>query len=108
MANIDLQPVSLPPRAGGVLGKVSGRAVPAGEALPGEKPFGQVLTDVLSTTNDLAIQSNQKNQEFLTGQSRNVHETMIAMEKAGIAFRFVAQVRNKAIEAYREIIRMQM
>jgi flagellar hook-basal body complex protein FliE len=43
-----------------------------------------------------------------TGESVNLHELMIAMEKADISLRLMVQVRNKAIDAYHEIMRMQV
>ena len=44
----------------------------------------------------------------MVGKSKNIHETMIALNKADIAFRMTLQVRNKLVEAYQEIIRMQV
>jgi flagellar hook-basal body complex protein FliE len=43
-----------------------------------------------------------------TGGNVDLHEMMIAMEKADISLRFLVQVRNKAIDAYQEIMRMQV
>jgi flagellar hook-basal body complex protein FliE len=43
-----------------------------------------------------------------TGESVNMHDLMIAMEKADISLRLMVQVRNKAIDAYQEIMRMQI
>jgi len=45
---------------------------------------------------------------LIAGESKNLHETMIAMEKADISFRLMMGVRNKIIEAYQEIMRMQV
>ncbi len=70
--------------------------------------FGDLLKSALSETNRLQAESDLKSRALLAGESRNIHETMVAMEKAGIAFRFVNQVRNRAVEAYREILRMQL
>ena len=43
-----------------------------------------------------------------SGQHANIHETMIAMEKASISFRMLTKVQNKVVEAYKEIMRMQL
>ena len=43
-----------------------------------------------------------------TGRSHNIHETMIALDKADVSFRMLTKVRNKAVEAYQEIMRMQI
>jgi flagellar hook-basal body complex protein FliE len=45
---------------------------------------------------------------LLTGQSTNLHETMIALQKADVSFQLMLQVRNKIVGAYEEIRRMQL
>src|SRR3989442_2026740 len=50
--------------------------------------------------------SDLKMQQLATGQNTNIHETMIASEKADIALRMMVQVRNKMIEAYQEMMRI--
>ncbi|MEK6730065.1 MAG: flagellar hook-basal body complex protein FliE, partial [Planctomycetota bacterium] len=45
---------------------------------------------------------------FATGKVENVHEVMIAMSKAEISFKFMMEARNKLIETYKEVMRMQM
>ena len=54
------------------------------------------------------VEANQKSLEMLAGESKNIHEVMISLEKADISFRFLNQVRNKAVDAYTEIFRMQI
>lgn len=51
---------------------------------------------------DLAINA------LATGDSQNVHEAMLAVSKADLAFRMTMQVRNKIVEAYQEVMRMQV
>ena len=46
--------------------------------------------------------------QFLTGEIENVHDVMIAVEKAGISFEMLMEIRNKMIEAYHELMRMQV
>jgi flagellar hook-basal body complex protein FliE len=45
--------------------------------------------------------------DLATGKSQDIHNTMIAVEKAGVAFELMAQVRNKVLTAYEEVMRMQ-
>ena len=45
--------------------------------------------------------------EFAVGRRHDLHEVMIATEKAGISFRFLVQIRDKLLEAYQEVMRMQ-
>ncbi len=68
--------------------------------------FKEVLTRSIEELNRLSEEANQKVQEMLMGEGE-IHEAMIAMEKAGISLRLMLQVRNKMIAAYEEIMRMQ-
>ncbi len=47
-------------------------------------------------------------QKFLTGENEELHTTVLAAQKAEIAFDLGLQVRNKVVSAYQEIMRMQM
>ncbi len=98
------------------LPQIAGGATP-GNKLPslsgpggGEKSgaFANMLTDMLSSTNDQMNSAEAQSKAMLAGENKNIHEVMIALEKANISFRFLTQVRNKAIEAYQEVFRMQL
>lgn len=67
---------------------------------------GKFFKELVGKVNDISQQSDQSVQKLVTGENRNLHETMIAVEKASISFLFMSQVRNKALEAYQEIMRM--
>ena len=58
--------------------------------------------------NDLQTQSDKSIQGLASGENKNLHEVMISMEKASISFQFMSSVRNKALEAYQEVMRMQV
>ena len=73
-----------------------------------EQSFATTLKDAINSVNVAQKDSDRKIQELATGKSQNIHETMIATEKADIALRLMVQVRNKVIEAYQEIMRMQV
>ncbi len=68
--------------------------------------FKKALGRSVEELNRLSDEANQKVQEMLLGET-DIHEAMIAMEKAGISLRLMLQVRNKIIAAYEEIMRMQ-
>jgi flagellar hook-basal body complex protein FliE len=70
--------------------------------------FTQVFGDLVGKVNDLQTKADKAVEMLATGESKNLHEVMIAMEKSSISFQFLSQVRNKAIEAYHEIMRMQV
>lgn len=67
---------------------------------------GKFFKELVGKVNDLSQQSDQAVQKLATGENRNLHETMIAVEKASVSFLFMSQVRNKALEAYQEVMRM--
>lgn len=76
---------------------------------PGEvKSFGEFLQDSISKVNNLQVEANTAMEKLASGESQNLHETLLAVENADIAFRTMNQVRSKVIDAYREIMRMQI
>ncbi len=78
-------------------------------AAPGTtKTFGEFLQDSISQVNNLQVEANTAMEKLASGESQNLHETLLAVEKADIAFRTMNQVRTKVIDAYREIMRMQI
>ena len=68
--------------------------------------FGKLMEEMVGQVNNLQQNADQSIQSLATGQSKGLHETMLAVEKASISFQFLTQVRNKAVEAYQEIMRM--
>ena len=72
-----------------------------------EGSFSQWLAHSLTEVNQLEEVSDAASQKLITGQSNDIHGTMIAIQKAGIALDLVMEVRNKVIAAYDEIKRMQ-
>ncbi|WP_310598953.1 flagellar hook-basal body complex protein FliE [Desulfobulbus sp.] len=70
--------------------------------------FGDILGAMVENTSQQQQKADLAIQQLHNGGERNLHEAMIAMEKADISLRFAVQVRNKAIDAYQEIMRMQV
>jgi flagellar hook-basal body complex protein FliE len=69
--------------------------------------FGNMLARSLEEVNRLQITADEAIEDLEAGKQKNIHETMIAMEKADVAFQLLMQVRNKIISAYETIMRMQ-
>jgi flagellar hook-basal body complex protein FliE len=69
--------------------------------------FQKILNDSIGEVDRLTKEADQSLQEMALGKV-DIHEAMIAIEKANIAFRLMVQVRNKMIGAYEEIMRMQV
>lgn len=69
--------------------------------------FGDMLTDALKSVNDLQKESGDKKKAFEMGDSNvTLAEVMIASSKSGIALDATVQIRNKFVEAYKEIMSM--
>jgi flagellar hook-basal body complex protein FliE len=74
----------------------------------GTKSFGEFLSDSISKVNGLQQDANVAMERLASGDSKNLHETLLSVERADIAFRQMNQVRMKVIDAYREIMKMQV
>lgn len=74
---------------------------------PAATPFADTLKDSLIKVNDLQKEKSAMITSFASGEQQNVHELMISLQKAGLAMSMTAAVRNKAMEAYKELARMQ-
>ena len=75
---------------------------------PGQASFGQVLKDSLAQVNHLQHEADGAIQQLATGGTATLHDTMLTIEKAELSFRLMMQVRNKIVEAYQEVLRMQV
>ena len=92
-------------QSGAIEAKVS-RSLAKPAAAPGEG-FGAKLMDSLKTVNDMQNQKSDMVESFASGQTQNVHELMINLQKAGLAMQMTTAVRGKVIEAYRELVKIQ-
>jgi flagellar hook-basal body complex protein FliE len=70
--------------------------------------FADMLGAAVRQVNGLQKAAEAKNIEMITGQIEDLSEVTIAAEKAMLALQLTLQVRNRAVEAYQEIMRMQM
>lgn len=73
-----------------------------------QKSFADTLNEAIGTVNQLQKASDKGMQELATGRTDNIAEVMIATEKADIALKLMVQVRNKIIDAYQDIMKMQV
>jgi flagellar hook-basal body complex protein FliE len=74
----------------------------------GGATFGDFLQNMVKEANDSQILADRKMEEVAAGRNKDLHGAVLQMEKADVQFRLLTQVRNKVIEAYREIMRMQV
>jgi len=80
----------------------------AGISQPIEKSFMDTLKDSINQVNDVQMTADQSVQDLVSGGSQDLHQAMIAVEKANVSFQLMMAVRNKILSAYEEVSRMQV
>lgn len=70
--------------------------------------FGNMLKSAVGNVERLQEEAERSVQAFASGEHKDIHGTMIALEKADVSFQLLTQVRNKVISAYETIMRMQV
>jgi flagellar hook-basal body complex protein FliE len=70
--------------------------------------FADTLKNAVSSVNEMSHESNKKIQQLATGETKNIPDVLITAEKASVAFKLLMQVRNKIVEAYQEVMKMQV
>ena len=90
--------------------EVPGALLPASAAptTPGQAAFGQLITEGLQGVNEQLKASQVDLQQLALGDAQNLHEVMIRLEESRISFQLVMQVRNRLLEAYQDVMRMQV
>jgi flagellar hook-basal body complex protein FliE len=100
MVNVIIGGDRIPP------GLETGRSGPAGQKTG--TSFKNALKDAAKEINELQAKADRAIERVEVDNSASIHEAMIALEKADISFKAMMQVRNKIMEAYQEIMRMQV
>lgn len=70
--------------------------------------FANWLGEHLSTTNDQLNQADFALAQLASGQSNNLHQTMLSLEEAKLSFQFLEQIRNRLMSAYQDLMREQI
>jgi flagellar hook-basal body complex protein FliE len=70
--------------------------------------FGDTLNQAIADVNSLQTEAGKAVEKMVAGESTDLHEVMIAVEKARTSFDLLMEIRNKTIDVYREIMRMQV
>jgi flagellar hook-basal body complex protein FliE len=87
--------------AAGVAETARGRSAAAGG-------FEQVLARAIRQVENFRLEADQKVERFLAGEGEDLHTVALATQRAELAFELFVQVRNKVVQAYQEIMRMQV
>ena len=72
------------------------------------KPFSQLVSNLLNDANVQQLQADQAVGQLITGEADSVHDVVLSVAKADLAFRLVLEIRNRLIDSYQEIMRMQV
>ena len=87
---------------------------PTERSVPSERPgaagrpsFSDVMGDLVKDVDKLQKAAESASEKLVTGELQDVHQVVVAMEEAQTSFRLLMEVRNKMIDAYREVMKMQ-
>jgi flagellar hook-basal body complex protein FliE len=72
-----------------------------------EKNFFSSLADAIKTVKEADKEAREKSMKMILGEVEDIHDVMIAREKANILFQLFLEVRNRAVQAFENIMRMQ-
>lgn len=70
--------------------------------------FSNVLSDAISKVNDSEVNANNKVESLIKGEDVEMHEVMLAMQESVLSLQALIEVRNKTVEAYQEISKLQL
>lgn len=70
--------------------------------------FLDSLKSAIGKANDVQVQASQAVDALMTGQTQDLHRTMVALQQADVSFQLMMQIRNKLVSAYEDIQRMQI
>lgn len=70
--------------------------------------FADMMQDAINSVDQAQKTAEQNVENVVSGKSDNIHDVMISMEKAQLSFQLMTEIRNKAIETYKELSRMQI
>lgn len=87
---------------------ISPAVQPAGISETGRDNFGSLIKDAVESIDTTQKQADEEVAKAVTGESPDIHKTIIALQTADLKFQLGLQVRNKLVGAYEEIMRMQV
>jgi flagellar hook-basal body complex protein FliE len=83
-------------------------AAPVTPQAPDSGGFMDQLKQAIGKANDVQVEAGQAVDALMTGQTQDLHRTMVALQQADVSFQLMMQLRNKLVTAYEEIQRMQI
>jgi len=92
----------------GAAERAAAAAPGAGSPAAGAGDFGRLVQSGLAEVNQQLLASQADLQRLATGEVQNLHQVMIRLEESRLSFQLLMQVRNRLLEAYQEVMRMQV
>ena len=86
----------------------AGNVAPSVDGAKSGSGFGSVMNDLIGQVNQSQAKADQMVESLALGEPVEVHQVMIALNEASSALNLTLQVRNKALEAYQEVMRLQI
>jgi flagellar hook-basal body complex protein FliE len=74
----------------------------------GKLNFGEILKETINSVNEAQLNADDAVRSVLKGESKDIHETMVILQKAETSLQMMLEVRNRLLEAYQEIMRTQV
>lgn len=108
-----MTPINSVANPGSVIGPLRPELAPRPAALtPTDRPngaaFGEMLDGLVNNVTTRQSEAADLTRRVLLGESDQLHQSVIAMQEAGVAFGLMVEVRNKLVESYQELMRMQV
>lgn len=100
---MQIMPVAMPVQSGTAPG-----TAPVSASGESGSSFKEYFDKALNSLNASQLNADENVQKFLTGEVQDLHTVMIAMEEARLSMQLAVEVRNKLVEAYQELSRMQV
>ena len=90
------------------LGQLAAQKLPRGSSGALADQLSDSFSHMLKEVNNLQTAADKKIEEFATSKEKDIHGSMIAMQKADVSLRLLMQVRSKLTVAYQELMRTQL
>ncbi len=106
---LNLGNLTTPGDIGGLTGIRNGAQTPPQAApVSGQGSFAETIKSTVEQVNAIQANADTMAQKLATGDVEDIHQVLMALDHASNAFGVTVQVRNKVVEAYQEIMRMQV
>lgn len=73
-----------------------------------DSSFSKVISDAMNKVNDLQINADNKVEALIKGEEVNMHDVMLSMQESQLSMQLLIEVRNKVVEAYQEVNKIQL